>query len=167
MRAISKGSSKPALGQLRQKIIISLTEGPYLTPHRNVMNLITDSGFFEDAYSTEKIKSLFTFHLQPKAKKTIKMLFQREMKVEEDPNHYLIQPTLNSNSNEINIMKEDILCLKKERAEQQVTEDKLVTAIAELKHDSISMDFDEKRVMEEVQPRKKDGDDKGNCPSLF
>ena len=39
-------------------------------------------------------------------------------------------------------MKEDILCLQKERAERQVTEDKLETAIAELKHDAISMDFD-------------------------
>ena len=39
-------------------------------------------------------------------------------------------------------MKENILCLKKERTERQVTEDKLVTAISELKHDTISMDFD-------------------------
>ena len=83
---------------------MSLTEGPYLIPLRNVTetvmdktgvtpditnlpqkikdemghniltitNLITDSGFFEDAYSTEKIKSLFTYHLQPVVKKIIK-----------------------------------------------------------------------------------------------
>ena len=38
-------------------------------------------------------------------------------------------------------MKEDIVCLKKEKAERQVAEDKLVSAISELKHDAISMDF--------------------------
>ena len=32
--------------------------------------------------------------------------------------------------------------MKKERVERQVAEDKLVTAISELKHDAISMDFD-------------------------
>ena len=64
------------------------------------------------------------------------------MNMEEDPNHYLLQPTADSNSHEIKLMKEDILCLKKERVERQVAEDKLVTAISELKHDAISMDFD-------------------------
>ena len=169
-----KRFEEPSLGQLRLKISMSLTEGPYLTPLRNftetgmdktgvtpditnlpqkikdemghniltITNLIADSGFFEDAYSTEKIKSLFTYHLQPVVKKIIKNPFYRLMNMEEDPNHYLLLPTADSNSHEIKLMKEDILCLKKERVERQVPEDKLVTAISELKHDAISMYFD-------------------------
>ena len=35
--------------------------------------------------------------------------------------------------------------MKKERVERQVAEDKLVTAISELKHDAISMDFDREK----------------------
>ena len=108
----------------------------------SITNLINESGFFEDAYSTEKIKSVFSFYLQPLVKMFIKNLFLRVMNTEEDPNHYLLQPTVDLNSHEISLMKEDILCLKKERAERQVTEEKLVTAISELKQDAISVDFD-------------------------
>ena len=98
-----------------------------------ILNQVSDSGFFEDAWSTERIKSLFSFHLQPQVKQIIKKLFQRVMKAEEDPNQYLLQPTPESNFHELDIMKEDILCLKKERAERQVAEEKLVTAISETK----------------------------------
>ena len=78
------------------------------------------------------------------------------MKLEEDPNHYLLQPTPESNFHELDIMKEDILCLKKERAERQVAEEKLVTAISELKQDAISMEFDreEKKIRVDAGNKK-------------
>ena len=98
-----------------------------------ITNLISESGFFEDAYSTEKIKSLFSFNLQPLVRMLIKNLFLRIMNMEEDHNQYLLQPTADSKSHEIGLMKEDILCMKKERAERQLMEEKLVTAISELK----------------------------------
>ena len=36
-----------------------------------ILNMITDAGFFEDTWSTEKIKSLFSFHLHSQVKKII------------------------------------------------------------------------------------------------
>ena len=55
------------------------------------------------------------------------------MNAEEDPNHYLLQPTPESNFHELAKMKEDLLGLKKERVKRQLAEEKLVTAISETK----------------------------------
>ena len=63
-----------------------------------ITNLISELGFFEDAYSTEKIKSLFSFHIQPMVRMLIKNLFLRTMSMEEDQNQYLLQSTADSNS---------------------------------------------------------------------
>ena len=56
------------------------------------LNVISDSGFFEDAFSVEMIKSLFTFHVQPQVKLIIKIGFLQAMHMELDQDHYLSMP---------------------------------------------------------------------------
>jgi hypothetical protein len=111
--------------------------------HATILNnMIEESGFFEDAFSIERIKNLFNFHIQPQVKLLIKILFQQEMDVPVDQNHFLLQPSTDSNAHDISVIKEDILLLKNERCERQVTEEKLIHAIADLKNDAIAVEFE-------------------------
>ena len=72
----------------------------------------------------------------------IQILFQQEMDVPADQNQFLLQPSTDSNAHDISVIKEDILLLKNERCERQVTEEKLIHAIADLKNDAIAVEFE-------------------------
>jgi hypothetical protein len=93
--------------------------------------------------------------LEPQVKQIIKKLFQRVINSEEDPNHYLLQPTPESNVYKLALIKEHLLCLKKEKAEREVAKEKLVTAISVLKQDAVSINSTEMRRESELMPGTK------------
>ena len=80
--------------------------------------------------------------VQPQVKHIIKIAFLQVMHVAEVQDHYLLQPTTDSNAQNITEMKEDISLLKQDRAERKATEEKLINEIVKLKNETTSAEFE-------------------------
>ena len=167
-RAIISG---PYLGQLRA-VMKSVTDKTGETPELECMDekirstmednvllindMISNGSFWDEPFTEQMVEELFLFHLQPATKVIIKNLFLTTMGMEPDTSTYLLQPTTDSNANEISSIKRDILTLMQEREERKALEEKLVESIAELKQDSTAAEFEREEVKLRIDAQDRD-----------